>query len=54
MVSAKGLKLFCFKCHKKTATVDAKQVTMKNGRGAIQGKCPNCGTKQFQIGTLEK
>jgi len=27
-----------------------KQVTMKNGRPAIQGICPVCGTKMFKIG----
>jgi hypothetical protein len=28
------------------------QVTMKNGRPAIQGTCPDCGTKIFKIGKL--
>ena len=27
-----------------------KQVTMKNGRPAMQGICPVCGTKMFKIG----
>jgi hypothetical protein len=27
-------------------------VTMKNGRPAIQGTCPDCGTKIFKIGKL--
>lgn len=27
-----------------------KQVTMKNGRPAMQGTCPVCGTKMFKIG----
>ena len=26
---------------------------MKNGRPAIQGSCPDCGTKIFKIGKLE-
>ena len=30
-----------------------KQVTMKNGRPAIQGTCPDCGTKIFKIGKME-
>jgi hypothetical protein len=25
---------------------------MKNGRPAIQGTCPDCGTKIFKIGKL--
>jgi hypothetical protein len=29
---------------------DEKQVTMKNGRQAISGTCPVCGTKMFRIG----
>jgi DNA polymerase II large subunit len=28
---------------------DAKQVTMKNGRPALQGKCPVCGTTLNRI-----
>jgi hypothetical protein len=29
---------------------DAKDIIMKNGRPAIQGVCPVCGTKMFRIG----
>jgi hypothetical protein len=29
---------------------DEKQVTMKNGRGALSGICTVCGTKMFKIG----
>jgi hypothetical protein len=29
---------------------DAQKVTMKNGKPAMQGVCPNCGTKVFKIG----
>ena len=29
---------------------DAVQITMKNGRPATEGKCPECGTKMFKIG----
>ncbi len=28
---------------------DAKQVTMKNGRKAMKGKCPVCGTGMYRI-----
>jgi hypothetical protein len=27
-----------------------KAITMKNGRPATQGNCPNCNTKVFRIG----
>ncbi|MCH2525482.1 MAG: DUF5679 domain-containing protein [Dehalococcoidia bacterium] len=29
---------------------NAQAITMKNGRPATQGTCPNCGTKMFRIG----
>jgi hypothetical protein len=32
---------------------DPQQVTMKNGRPAILGTCPDCGTNIFKIGKLE-
>ena len=28
---------------------DAKEVTMKNGRKAMKGKCPDCGTGMYRI-----
>ncbi len=40
---------YCVKCKAKRAIVDAKQVTMKNGRPALQGKCPVCGTTLNRI-----
>ncbi len=43
---------YCVKERKKVEIKDAKQVTMKNGRPAIQGLCPDCGTKIFKIGKL--
>jgi hypothetical protein len=44
---------YCVKERKKVEIQDAQQVTMKNGRPAIQGTCPDCGTKIFKIGKLE-
>jgi len=29
---------------------DAKRVTLKNGKPAMRGKCPVCGTTLFRIG----
>jgi hypothetical protein len=43
---------YCVKERKKVEIKEAKQVTMKNGRPAIQGVCPDCGTKIFKIGKL--
>jgi hypothetical protein len=36
---------------KKVEIQNPQQVTMKNGRPAIQGTCPDCGTKIFKIET---
>jgi hypothetical protein len=44
---------YCVKERKKVEIKDPVQVTMKNGRPAIQGTCPDCGTKIFKIGKLE-
>ena len=41
---------YCVKCKAKREMKGEKQVTMKNGRPAIQGICPVCGTKMFKIG----
>jgi endogenous inhibitor of DNA gyrase (YacG/DUF329 family) len=39
----------CMKCKKQVEIKDAKKVTMKNGRPAIRGKCPKCGTTVQRI-----
>lgn len=41
---------YCVKCKEKREVQDPEQVTMKNGRKALKGTCPNCGTKMFKIG----
>jgi hypothetical protein len=43
---------YCVKEKKKVEIQNPQQVTMKNGRPAIQGTCPDCGTKIFKIGKL--
>ena len=43
---------YCVKERKKVWIQGAVQTTMKNGRPAIRGECPDCGTKIFKIGTL--
>jgi len=40
---------YCVKCKAKQEMAEAKEVTMKNGRSAIKGKCPVCGTGMFRI-----
>ena len=44
-----GVEAYCVKCKGKKTMVDAKKVTMKNGRQAMQGKCPDCGTGMYKI-----
>ena len=36
---------YCTKCRTKREIKDAKDVTTANGRSALQGTCPVCGTK---------
>jgi RNase P subunit RPR2 len=43
---------YCVKCKTKREMKDATQITMKNGRPATEGKCPECGTKMFKIGAM--
>lgn len=40
---------YCVKCRQKRPMQDAQQVTMQNGRSALKGKCPVCGTTLFKI-----
>ena len=40
---------YCVKCKAKKDMKDAKQVKMKNGRPAMKGKCPDCGTGMYRI-----
>lgn len=40
---------YCVKCKKKMEMKDAKEVTMKNGRKAVKGCCPECNTGMYRI-----
>ncbi len=44
---------YCVKCRKKVEMKNPKKVTLKNGRPAAKGICPNCGTNVFRIGKVE-
>lgn len=41
---------YCVKCRAKKVMKDEKAITMKNGKPAVEGVCPDCGTKMFKIG----
>jgi len=37
------------KCKASKEMENAQKVTMKNGRPAMKGKCPTCGTGMYRI-----
>jgi PGF-pre-PGF domain-containing protein len=41
---------YCIKCKKKVKMKNEQIVTMKNGKMAKKGTCPNCGTRIFRLG----
>lgn len=41
---------YCVKCKAKKVMKDDQDITMKNGRPAVKGTCPDCGTGMFKIG----
>lgn len=40
---------YCVKCKTKKEMKDTSEITMKNGRKAMKGKCPDCDTGMFRI-----
>ncbi len=40
---------YCVKCRQESEMVEAQEVTMKNGRPAVKGKCGKCGTGMYKI-----
>ena len=40
---------YCVKCKAKKEMKDTEEVKMKNGRPALKGKCPDCGTGMYKI-----
>src|SRR6266849_2193173 len=41
---------YCVKCKTSIEIKNPQNVTLKNGKPAIKGVCPNCGTSVFRIG----
>ena len=41
---------YCLKCKKSVDIKEPQAITMKNGKPATKGVCPNCGTTIFKIG----
>ena len=48
-VRVRRITAYCVKCRTKKEMKNPSSVTLKNGRPAIQGICPRCGTKMFRI-----
>jgi len=46
----KMVQAYCVKDRKMVEMKNAKEITLKNGRPAMQGECPECGTKVTRIG----
>ena len=40
---------YCVKCKAKKEMKDTENVTMKNGRKAMKGKCTSCDTGMYKI-----
>jgi hypothetical protein len=43
------MEAYCVKCRRKEPMVDAKEMTTKNGRKAMSGKCAICSTKMMKF-----
>jgi hypothetical protein len=41
---------YCVKCRASREMKNPQSVTMKNGRHAMKGVCPVCGTGMYKIG----
>ena len=41
---------YCVKCRTKREIKDPQETKLKNGRPAVKGTCPECGTNVFRIG----
>ena len=43
------MEAYCVKCKAKREIQNPEQIVMKNGRKAMKGTCPQCGTGMFRI-----
>lgn len=44
------MQAYCVKCRERREIQNPEAVTMKNGKPATKGVCPDCGTNVFRIG----
>ncbi len=45
---------YCVKEKAQKPMVDAQEVTLKNGKHALQGRCSSCGTKMMKFISTKK
>lgn len=45
---------YCVKEKAQKPMVDAQEVTLKNGKHALQGRCASCGTKMMKFISSKK
>jgi len=50
LAGVREVEAYCVKCKKKVVMQNPQEVTTKNGRPALRGTCPVCGTGLFRIG----
>ena len=48
-IKVRRIRAYCVKCQAKREMKNPAAITLKNGRPAIRGICPRCGTKMFRI-----
>jgi pimeloyl-ACP methyl ester carboxylesterase len=48
-VAGSGVEAYCVRCRQKRTIRNAHKVTTKNGRRALEGQCPICGTRLFRF-----
>ncbi len=48
-----AVQAYCVKCKEKVDIKDPKEVELKNGKPAVKGTCPKCGTGVFRIGAAK-
>ena len=44
------MQAYCLKCRDHRDIIEAEEVTLKNGRPAVRGKCDVCRVTVFRIG----
>lgn len=49
VIAESVVEAYCVKCRQKRAIQNALEVTTKNGRHALEGQCPICGTRLFRF-----